>query len=154
MRKGHVRPLIPGLVLYLSVLACLAAQATPGQQATLAASETPSGASPTVREGEWTADAEPLGEITLAVSADGDMIAVRAFHFTDFACGGVTADGTASPFEINEGEISDNQFELRTSAGPFEITIRGSFDAESQTARGTWQAVFQGASCDGEWSSP
>jgi hypothetical protein len=125
--------------------------------------------------GEWTALAESLGEFVFEVAPDSTAVTLVSFHFTQFLCGGGSANerwlhGDWWPDRDNRGIIAGGQFTVSPQASGRhvltfggsppdfslfdELTISGEFDRTGTRATGSWRATRAGVTCSGTWESP
>jgi hypothetical protein len=114
---------------------------------------TPSSLPPT--PGEWQG-APDFGEFGFVVNPDGTTITKILFTFSEWTCGNTTMSGGMAIEPDPAWSIEEGKFTIETHLDPNgnqKMNIEGAFDETGTGASGTYEAVWYGTVCSGDWEA-
>jgi hypothetical protein len=102
--------------------------------------------------GQWYGSPGDL-TVDFVVASGGAGLEEIRIKFTDFSCGGTISNGSVTFSSSIPYPITDSSFEESLALnGNKTVTIKGIFNS-SQSASGTYEAVFYGDTCTGTWDA-
>jgi hypothetical protein len=100
----------------------------------------------------WKAVTE-FGGFDLEISPDFSRVMYLGLHLEKFECGGITITGDINAESRNIWPIVNNQFDINTNLGIYQIIICGVFDVSRKRLCGTWEIHSGGTTCSGMWEA-
>lgn len=100
----------------------------------------------------WSAETE-FGGFDITLSPDLTYITYLSVRLEQYRCGGLTVTGDINAESRDIWPIVDDMFEIDTNLGVYRIIICGVFDHACMHVHGTWQILFAGTTCSGDWKA-
>ena len=129
---------LPGLITLCVVLCSVS---TLGSAQSLPAND---------RSVAWKTETE-FGGFDFTLSPDLTHISHLSVRLEQYSCGGLTVTGDINSESRDIWPIVDDRFEIDTNLGVYRIIIYGVFDKARLHVHGTWQILFAGTTCSGNW---
>ncbi len=98
----------------------------------------------------WKTETE-FGGFDFTLGQDLTHISHLSVRLERYSCGGLTVTGDINVESRDIWPIVDDRFEIDTNLGVYRIIICGIFDNAHLHVHGTWEILFAGTTCSGNW---